>query len=287
MKERDFGRIYQEGGGSIIVPGLNGKIRMCLSELESRSYCHRWNGNTSPMLHLNNELRDFQDPEEIATKFRSAADHCLAAGGDYYMLYNVRTNISMGVSGPGIDKAISREMDRLAVELGFRHYKEKPKSLGMRMNHINKKNKPVIEAIFEAMKPMKDHREARQFFVRHAFEDPCKYGGGKENFVTLMPTTFDCQCLIESDNLKDTAEILAHIGGSWWKPENEGRMIIRTKDDVYDTIMNEPDEDEDDGTGYRIYEEDDIDEEVAQHEEDLHETDSDLPGQGIPETISA
>ncbi|QHW35814.1 hypothetical protein GZH47_33520 (plasmid) [Paenibacillus rhizovicinus] len=287
MKDREFGRIYQAGGESIIVPGLNGKIRMCIPELEKRGHCHRWNGSSSPMLHLNDELRDFQDPEEIAAKFRAAADRCLAAGGDYYTLYSIRTNISIGVSGPGIDKAITREMDRLAVELGFRHYKEKPKALGMRINHINKKNKPIIEAIFEAMKPMKDHREARQFFDSHAFQDPSRYGDGSENFITLMPSVFDCQCLIESDNIKDTAEILAHIGGSWWKPENEGRLIIRTKDDVYDTIMSEPDDDVEDENEYRIYEDDDIDDEAAELEEDHHEADSDVPGPSIPEGIPA
>jgi hypothetical protein len=245
-------------------PGLDTRIKMVLPELQKRGYCHVWNGSSNGhnMIHLNTDLRDWHKPEEIAANFRAAAEACIAAGGHYYMLYNIRTNFTLASHGPGIDEAISKEMELIAVELGLKHYKAKPESLGVRMGRIHKKNIPIIEAIFDALKPMKHWKEAKLFFDTHAFQEPHKYGDGLNNFITMMPNVFELQCLVETDDINDVKEIMAYVGGSWANPEKTDRILVRSKDDIYDQILSEPDPEEDE------YSEDDIELPEDHYEED-------------------
>jgi len=101
-----------------------------LPELEKRGYLTLWNNGR--MCHLKNEYKDWHDPAEVATEYRSRCMASLAGGNNFYDLHN----IYLWCTGPGIEEAVQAVKIQIAEQLGLAHAKEKPNALGLKMNLV-------------------------------------------------------------------------------------------------------------------------------------------------------
>jgi hypothetical protein len=249
-----YGGIQMDGSIKQGRPVLPVSIRTYfIPELVKRGYIKLWGGNDHQMMHLKNEYRDWHDPVEIAALFRKYAMEAVDRGCFFYDLYNIRTHTVLAYHGPGITEAVEKELSKIGEELGIEHYRKNPaKSMGHKMNCINKKNKLVIEALIQAIAALKTPKEVDQFLRTHAFEQPKSYAKGELEYRYVIPTWFKAACLAQTEDPKEILDILQYMGGGWISLENQKYTIIRCSDDISDMIIVE-DEDEED------YMEDDVD----------------------------
>lgn len=244
------------------VAKLSSRTKMMLPELEKRGYLRLWGDSESRMVSLSDEHRDYHNPEEVATEFKQKAYAFLATGKSYYDLYQIRNY----PHGPGISDAVYRAFDEIGIELGIDHLRKNPKALGTKMHRWRKDEKPMLDTIIAALVPMKSWKEVDMFFKSHCFNFPPSPYSGTHSYVNYYSSAFKNQCIAQSDNPKEIAEIIAHMGCSWMRPDHvkEGFTVLHPGDTVYDMIVIEDDEPDDDDMFDEDAEYDDDDEDDSE-----------------------
>jgi len=238
---------------------LSGNTINCLPELQEKGYLELWNSGTSRMCQLNDELKDWHDPREVAALFRTRAMDVLQRGGTYYDLYG----IFIFINGPGIDEAIDAVREEIALDLGIEHARKKPKALGIMPDLSRKRNPALIHEVYNATRDLNDWRAVKAYFETVAFEEYSKNVGFR--IARLIPSMYEAVCLAQAETVEDIKFIVPYLGSCWDPKDLEGVRIIRMEDGAIEAAAQEekePDEeldDEDWGEEEDEYLEDDID----------------------------
>lgn len=202
--------------------------RNILPELEKRGYLEVW-GN-GRMCQLYTPYKDWHDPEEIAAEYRKLCLQAIENGKNAYDLLSIH----LWVEGPGIDEAFQKTRMEIFEMLGIEHARKDIKALGHLMSKDRKKNKQMINDIFNATRSMKDWREVDEYFHSTLFEE-VSYSG--THFAQLIPSQYEKVCVAQSETIEDIKMLVSYFGSCWSRDVSaDKRVIYLNKHDKQETI---------------------------------------------------
>ncbi|WP_374724204.1 hypothetical protein [Calidifontibacillus erzurumensis] len=184
-------------------------------------------------IEIRDDLKDFHTPEEVVEIFRETVEEYLKNGGNFYGIYTIRTNFSLGYKFKDhptyleFTRIMEKVMDDFAKKLGLKHFIEVPESRGHKMDLFDTKlAKQTVKRIAEDIIPMTVFDDVRDYFNRYAFFRGIDRQMAKPDILVLKPNALEIQSLAEATDIKTVDLILSYCGAVWSKNSLKKYTII-------------------------------------------------------------